>query len=238
MWKLAYIIHSYLHLIPVAKGTLTIWSRNNEKLCLIWIKYDLFCHLNILNICMVWIHIFHKIVYSFQSHPNLKLTCTTTYAVKVIQNEIWKKLEVTELKWWFAARWLWLYSPEYTCQPFLPSDNLPLNLINKDEFLSIMKFTLNHKFVNGHYERSGNKRRFCFRKKRDCLISLLCPTWGCYTTALLKSMEPSILFDQYVSRATNMLGVLHDDLCTNQSNNSLCLKSKVCKSGEESVFSM
>lgn len=38
MRKQAYIIHSYLHLRPVAKWTLTIWSGSNTKVSLIWMK--------------------------------------------------------------------------------------------------------------------------------------------------------------------------------------------------------
>lgn len=144
-----------------------------------------------------------------------------------------KKWKVAELRWWFGAWWLWLYSPEYTCQPFLPSCYLPLNLINKDEFLSIMKFTLNHKFVNGHHDRSSNKMRFWKKKKRASLMSLLRSTWGCKTTVLLKTMMPSILVQSISSWAMDMLGVLHDDLCTNQSTNT----SNTRKSGKVGLFS-
>lgn len=66
--------------------------------------------------------------------------------------------------------WVWLLHPEPsdldctdTPGSFLPSWRPPLNLINKGEILSVMKFTLNHRFVSGHRDRSSDERIVCLR---------------------------------------------------------------------------
>lgn len=66
--------------------------------------------------------------------------------------------------------WVWLLhlepsdldcTEQNTPGSFLPSCKPPLNLINKGEILSVMKFTLNHRFVSGHRDRSSDERIVC-----------------------------------------------------------------------------
>lgn len=102
--------------------------------------------------------------------------------------------------------------------------SLPIISINKDEFLSIMKFTLNHNFVSGHHERSSNKIIF------NLVIILF------YFIQEKKLPYEFILLNiglWKISYAEN-----YDSLCTYQYTNTLCLKSEVCKSGRESVGSI
>lgn len=123
------------------------------------------------------------------AHP-----CSQTYQLKLIQNEVWKKQEVRVWMLIWSPTILELLSRIYLAAFFLPSCNLPLNLINKDEFLSIMKFTLNHKFFSvATMKGQAIKGLFIYlfvhfiQKNEAALWVLRCQTWACGTTVLLKS---------------------------------------------------
>lgn len=163
MWKQAYIIHSYLHLRPVAKWTLTIWSGKNTKVSLIWMKrcisswsYYLKYMQDINQEGMEHFrqlshecnqYPFHEAV-SFKFNRPINM-CSSMFAdLSTKANSEWsvKKTRSLSLDGDLGPNDLELLNRIYLAAFFLPSCNLPLNLINKDEFLSIMKFTLNHKF--------------------------------------------------------------------------------------------
>lgn len=177
--KAAYI-SSYLHLLPNKErsyGPATFGA-----LCLInWIKSTIesIRHLSTragtfwhtLYMLMLLIHIpWHS--FRFYSHLNSILKQT----LKLSSDSEWNTT-----KWEVGGADMFrLYSPEYTLQAFSPPANPTLNSINEDEFISIMTFTLNHKFVNCHHERSSYERRILFlEKKYRRIISLFCSTWGC-----------------------------------------------------------
>lgn len=79
--------------------------------------------------------------------------CSSMFAL----NE-WKNTRSLSLAAASGARWSGLYRAEHARQSFLPSCKPALNLINKDEILSVMKFTLNHRSVSGHRDRSSIER--------------------------------------------------------------------------------